>query len=128
LDAGDILLPRCNVALVASVKFHVGYYRPTETFKLPEFMLITKAFFIDIDFTPLKQGWKMNKFFPFGWCGAVGFPGEKPPWKYHFHTSLHAWHGEPDRIDVKINNFSWHHDFSEGDAYGKPYKRRTQGD
>jgi hypothetical protein len=95
------------------MKFHLGYYKPTETFRLPEFMLITRYFFIDIDFTPYKQARKTSKWFPVGWCGAVGFPGDKPPWVYHFHSSYHAWHGECDRIDVKVRDFKWSHEFGE---------------
>lgn len=95
------------------MKFHLGHYEITGAVKIPEFMLRTRLFFIDIDFTPWKQARKMSRWLPVGWCGAAGFPGGEPPWKYHLHSSWHAWHGEPDRVDIKLGDRSWHYEFGE---------------
>lgn len=95
------------------MKFNIGYYDVTPKVKIPEFLFITDYFFIDVDFTPFKQARKLNKWFPVGWCAAAGFPGDKPPWKYHFHTSWHAWTGEPDIINIKVRDFSWSHEFGK---------------
>jgi hypothetical protein len=96
------------------MKFNAGYNRDLAPgWKFPEFMFITRLFYIDIDFTPLKQARKLSKWFPFGWCGAIGFPGAEPPWTYWFHYAWHAWSGEPDTIEVKIRDRSWSHEFRD---------------
>lgn len=95
------------------MKFNIGYSQVVPNSDIPEFMWITDWFFIDVDFTPVKRARQLNKWFPFGVCAAVGFPGDTPPWKYWAHFAWHAWSGEADVVEVKFNEHSWHHEFGE---------------
>jgi hypothetical protein len=93
--------------------FNIGYSKIVPNSDIPEFMWITEYFFIDIDFTPLKRARELNKWFPFGTCAVIGFPGAKPPWKYYMHFAWHAWSGEPDVMEVHFREKNWHHQFGE---------------
>jgi hypothetical protein len=99
--------------MMKNMTFNVGYSKVIPNSDIPEFMWITDNFFILWDFTPVKRARQLRKWFPFGVCAVVAFPGKEPPWDYWFHFAWQAWSGEADVIEARFGEKNWSYQFAE---------------